>query len=176
MDFEWIKDVICFTKQAGWMDKSKVVPDYKLEHTNKELDGRLTSLLLLARFFSSALILLCDRVHLPNVLFHSFACIIIPSTWCFRFDSLPYSLASHASMIFLQNKALDAPHACPCMWFDKMLKGRPMMYHGACMVRLTRLPPSKHALMLSTPLISKIKNNSELWESSNINLEKFLNH
>jgi hypothetical protein len=32
------------------------------------------------------------------------------------------------------------------------------MYHGACMVRLTRLPPSKHVLMLSTPLISKIKN------------------
>jgi hypothetical protein len=44
------------------------------------------------------------------------------------------------------------------MWFDKMLKGHPMMYHGACMVRLTRLPPSKHVLMLSTPLISKIKN------------------
>jgi hypothetical protein len=61
-------------------------------------------------------------------------------------------------MIFLQNKALAAPHACPCMWFDKMLKGHPMMYHGACMVRLTRLPPSKHALMLSTPLILKIKN------------------
>jgi hypothetical protein len=34
-------------KQAGWMAKSKVVPDYKLKHTNKELDGRLTSLLLL---------------------------------------------------------------------------------------------------------------------------------
>jgi hypothetical protein len=32
------------------------------------------------------------------------------------------------------------------------------MYHGACMVTLTRLPPSKHVLMLSTPLISKIKN------------------
>jgi hypothetical protein len=30
--------------------------------------------------------------------------------------------------------------------------------HGACMVRLTRLPPSKHVLKLSTPLISKIKN------------------
>jgi hypothetical protein len=29
------------------MAKSKVVPDYKLEHTKKELDGRLTSLLLL---------------------------------------------------------------------------------------------------------------------------------
>jgi hypothetical protein len=43
------------------------------------------------------------------------------------------------------------------MWFE-MLKGHPMMYHGACMVRLTRLPPSKHALMLSTPLILKIKN------------------
>jgi hypothetical protein len=33
-----------------------------------------------------------------------------------------------------------------------------MMHHGACMVRLTRLPPSKHDLMLSTPLISKNKN------------------
>jgi hypothetical protein len=32
------------------------------------------------------------------------------------------------------------------------------MYHGACMVRLTRLPPSKHVLMLSTPLLSKITN------------------
>jgi hypothetical protein len=40
---------------------SKVVPDYKLEHTNKELDGRLTSLLLLARFFPSAL-MLCSFV------------------------------------------------------------------------------------------------------------------
>jgi hypothetical protein len=37
------------------MAKSKVVLDYKLEHTNKELDRRLTSFLLLARFFSSAL-------------------------------------------------------------------------------------------------------------------------
>jgi hypothetical protein len=64
------------------MAKSKVVPDCKLEHTNKELDGRLTSLLL-ARFFSSALmlaLLLRDCVHLPNVLVHSFACIIAPST------------------------------------------------------------------------------------------------
>jgi hypothetical protein len=33
-----------------------------------------------------------------------------------------------------------------------------MMHHGACMVRLTRLPPFKHVLMLSTLLISKIKN------------------
>jgi hypothetical protein len=32
------------------------------------------------------------------------------------------------------------------------------MHHGACMVRLTRLPPSKHVLMLSTPLIPKNKN------------------
>jgi hypothetical protein len=31
------------------------------------------------------------------------------------------------------------------------------MHHGACMVRLTRLLPSKHVLMLSTPLISKSK-------------------
>jgi hypothetical protein len=87
MDFEWIKDVICCTKQAEWMAKSMVVMNYKLEHTNKELDGRLTSLLLLARFFSSALLLLycfvtaCSiGLHLPNVLVHSFACIIGPST------------------------------------------------------------------------------------------------
>jgi hypothetical protein len=67
-------------KQTRWMAKSKVVPDYKLEHMNKELDGRLTPLLLLARFFSSTLILLRDRVYLPNVLVHFFTCIIIPST------------------------------------------------------------------------------------------------
>jgi hypothetical protein len=42
VDFEWIKDVICYTKQMGWMAKSKVAPDYKLEHTNKELDEWLT--------------------------------------------------------------------------------------------------------------------------------------
>jgi hypothetical protein len=52
-----------------------------------------------------------------------------------------------------------------------------MMHHGACMIRLTRLPPSKHVLRLSTPLILKIKKIiSELWESSNIDLEKVLNH
>jgi hypothetical protein len=32
------------------------------------------------------------------------------------------------------------------------------MHHGACMICLTRLPPSKHVLRLSTHLISKIKN------------------
>jgi hypothetical protein len=32
------------------------------------------------------------------------------------------------------------------------------MHHGACMICLTRLPPSKHVLRLSTPIISKIKN------------------
>jgi hypothetical protein len=32
------------------------------------------------------------------------------------------------------------------------------MHHGARMVRLTRLPPSKHVLMLITPLNLKIKN------------------
>jgi hypothetical protein len=55
MDFEWIKDVICCTKQMGWMAKSKVVPDYKLEYTNKELDERVTYALMLA-------LLLRDRV------------------------------------------------------------------------------------------------------------------
>jgi hypothetical protein len=50
------------------------------------------------------------------------------------------------------------------------------MHYGACMINLTRLPPSKHVLWLSAPLISKIKKNSELWKRSSINLEKFLNH
>jgi hypothetical protein len=54
-----------------------------------------------------------------------------------------------------------------------MLGGHPMMYHGACIVRLTRLPPSKHVLMLSTPLISKIKNKICAINSLNINLEEF---
>jgi hypothetical protein len=39
-----------------------------------------------------------------------------------------------------------------------MLEGHHMMHHGACMVRLTRLPPSKHVVMISTLLISKITN------------------
>jgi hypothetical protein len=39
-----------------------------------------------------------------------------------------------------------------------------MMHHGACMIYLTRLPPSKHFLRLSTPLISKIKNNFRAME------------
>jgi hypothetical protein len=44
------------------------------------------------------------------------------------------------------------------------MKGHPMMHHGACMICLTRLPPSKHVLWLSTPLISKIKNNYRAME------------
>jgi hypothetical protein len=39
-----------------------------------------------------------------------------------------------------------------------MLEGHPVMHHGACMVKLTILPPSKHVLTLITPLISKIRN------------------
>jgi hypothetical protein len=39
-----------------------------------------------------------------------------------------------------------------------MLEENSMMHLGACMVRLIKMPPSKHVLRLSTPLISKIKN------------------
>jgi hypothetical protein len=39
-----------------------------------------------------------------------------------------------------------------------------MMHYGACMTNLTRLPPSKRVLWLSTPLISKIKNNFRAME------------
>jgi hypothetical protein len=59
------------------MAKSKVVLDYKLEHTNKELDGRLTSLLLLARFFSSALMLCFVTACTFHVLVHSFASLLL---------------------------------------------------------------------------------------------------
>jgi hypothetical protein len=50
-----------------------------------------------------------------------------------------------------------------------MLEGYPVIHHGACIVKLTQLPPSKHVLMLSTPLISKNKKiNPKLAMSSNI--------
>jgi hypothetical protein len=39
-----------------------------------------------------------------------------------------------------------------------MFEEHPVMHHGACMVSLIKLPPYKHVLMLSTPLILKIKN------------------
>jgi hypothetical protein len=80
------------------MAKSKVVLNYKLEHTNKELDGRLTCRKGSTRVLIKGVgrpactdrpgaILLCCFVtvcsmglHLPNILVHSFACIIAPST------------------------------------------------------------------------------------------------
>jgi hypothetical protein len=39
-----------------------------------------------------------------------------------------------------------------------------MMHYGACMINSTRLPPSKHVIRLSTPLILKIKNNCRAME------------
>jgi hypothetical protein len=39
-----------------------------------------------------------------------------------------------------------------------MLEEHPTMHHGACMISLNKMPPSKHVLRLITPLISKIKN------------------
>jgi hypothetical protein len=102
-------------------------------------------------------------LHLPNALVHSFACIIGPSTWCSCFESCPCSLASldsHATMNFLQSHACYPRILVLCMWsWWKLLKGHPMMYYGACMIKLTRLPPSKHILRLNTPRILKIKNN-----------------
>jgi hypothetical protein len=35
-------NVLLDETNSGWMAKSKVVLDYKLEHTNKELDEQLT--------------------------------------------------------------------------------------------------------------------------------------
>jgi hypothetical protein len=58
------------------------------------------------------------------------------------------------------------------MW---LFKGHPMIYHGACMVRLTTLPPSKHVLMPST-LISKIKNKIRAINEFKYKFEEFLKH
>jgi hypothetical protein len=57
-------------------------------------------------------------LHRPNALVHSFACMIDPSTWLFCFESLPCSLALHASMRFLQTKLLLPLMLVPCMSFD----------------------------------------------------------
>jgi hypothetical protein len=105
--------VICCTKQAGWMAKSKVVLDYKLEHTNKELDGRLTSLILLARFFSSALV--ASRLRAPSTFSStpSLALLFLPLD-VFALTHFHTPLPHMPSMIFLQNKALAAP---PCLYF-----------------------------------------------------------
>jgi hypothetical protein len=60
---------------------------------------------------------------------------------------------------FPAKQCLLLTHACPLhVTLLKVLEGHPVMHHGACMICLTRLPPSKHVLRLSTPLISKIKN------------------
>jgi hypothetical protein len=41
-----------------------------------------------------------------------------------------------------------------CMWpWWKLLGENLVIHHGACMVCLTRLPPSKFVIRLSTPLI-----------------------
>jgi hypothetical protein len=84
-----------------------------------------------------------NKLHRPNSLIHSFACIIGPSTGCLCFESYPCSFASHASMNFLQNKAWCPPILALCMWpWWKLLEEHPVMEHGACMICLTRLPPS----------------------------------
>jgi hypothetical protein len=85
---------------------------------HEQRDGWATYLSWLGSSPAHSCLLCCSvtacstGLHLPNILVHFFACIIAPSTWCFRFESPPCSLALHASMIFLQNKALAAPHAC----------------------------------------------------------------
>jgi hypothetical protein len=50
------------------------------------------------------------------------------------------------------------------------------MHHGACMVRLTRLPPSKYVLMLSTPLISKNKNKHRACNEFKYKFREVLKH
>jgi hypothetical protein len=98
-------------KQGGWLSL-RWLWTTNLSTRTKSWMGDLSS--QVRSCFLCWFVTACSMgLHLPNVLVYSFACIITPSTWWFRFESLPCSLASHASMIFLQNKALATPHACP---------------------------------------------------------------
>jgi hypothetical protein len=123
-------------------------------------------LLLLAPAFSSALhapLLLCDHVlhgvappkcSRPLLCLHDWSLHLIVLLWVT--SMLPCLTCLH-EIPAKQN--FGCPHACPLhvVWW-KMLEGHPVMHHGACIVKLTHLPPSKHVLMLSTPLILKNKN------------------
>jgi hypothetical protein len=119
LDFEWIKDVICCTKQARWMAKSKVVPAYQLEHTNKELDGRLTSLLLLARFFSSApccFVTACTFQTFSST--PSLALLLLPlDVFAWLTSILPCLTCVHD--IPTKQGLGCPPMLVLCMWFDK---------------------------------------------------------
>jgi hypothetical protein len=119
LDFEWNYDVICCTKQARWMAESKVVLDYKLEHTNKELDGRLTSLLLLVRFFSSALV--ASWPHAPSKRSRPLPCLHYCS---FHLMFSLWVTSILPCLTFLHDIPTKESLGCPpmlvlCMWFDK---------------------------------------------------------
>jgi hypothetical protein len=122
----------------------------------------------LARFSSSVMIFplwhSCSRAPLvaPPKLSHPLLCLhywsfhLMPFLWVM--SMLPYFTCHHE---FPAKQCLLPPMLVLCMWsWWKFLGGHPMMHHGACMICLTRLPPSQHVLRLSTPLILKIKNNS----------------
>jgi hypothetical protein len=168
-----------------------VVLDYKLKHTNKELEERLTcwrgapgglrrgeagrpgptgpgsSRPLSVSIFSSAFhapLLLCDRVihsvappkcSRPLLCLHYCSLHLMILLWVT--SMLPCLTSLHD---IPAKQSLGCPHACPLhvVWL-KLLEGHPLMHHGACKVRSTRLPPSKHVLTLSTLIL---KNKSKL--------------
>jgi hypothetical protein len=103
----------------GWMAKFKVVPDYKQENTNKELDGRLTSLLLLARFFSSALVASWPRApsnrSRPLLCLHYCSFHLTFSLWVT--STLPCLTCIHD--IPAKQSFGCPPMLVLCMWFDK---------------------------------------------------------
>jgi hypothetical protein len=137
--------VLLYETNSGWMAKYKAAMDYKVEHMNKELDGRLTCrrgapgclnrgwpavldrpawvacCSSRLRFSSSTLIftfMLCERMlhglHHPTLSSTPLLALLVLPLDVFV-ESPPYSFASHASMIFLQNKALLPPMLVLCM-------------------------------------------------------------
>jgi hypothetical protein len=186
MDFEWFKGVICQTWEGWLSIMWFWTWNFEHTNREREEllvcrrraprvqfigeagwpgpTGLGGLVLPLARLSSSVMIsplwLSCQRAALvaPLKLSHPLLCLYY---WSFHLMPLlwvcPCSLVSHATMNFLYSNACYPHMLVLCMWYWwKLLKGHPMMHHGACMICLTRLPPSKHVLRLSTPIILKI--------------------
>jgi hypothetical protein len=102
--------------------------------------------------------LMCPRAPqvAPPKFSHPLLCL---NYWSFHLMPLLWVMSMLLCFICHLEFPAKRPMLVLCMWPGwKLLEGHPVMHRGACMIFLTRLPPSKHVSRLSTPLISKIKN------------------
>jgi hypothetical protein len=119
--------------------------------------------LLLAWISSSALMLtmlLCDRVlHevAPPKCSSPLLCLYY---WSLHLMVFSWVTSMLPCLTCLHDIPAKQSLGCsPCLSFAcgliKDVRGHLVMHHGACMVKLIKLPPSRHVLMLSTPLTLK---------------------